>query len=122
MCGIVGELRFRAEPSDADWPRLIAAIARRGPDDQGLWSDQRHCTLAFRRLAILDLSDAAHQPLISDDGSFAIVLNGEIYNYRELRAELVQRGIRFRSTGDAEVALHALAERMRLGRTAYLSM
>src|SRR5262249_40907256 len=87
---------------------LINRMARRGPDDSGFWSDG-FATLAHRRLAILDLSPTGNQPMLSDDGRFAIVCNGEIYNYRELRRELQDSGQAFRSTGDTEVALYSLA-------------
>ena len=60
-------------------------MARRGPDDEGLWSDQGYCTLAFCRLAILDLSENARQPMLTQDGRYAVVYNGEVYNFRELR-------------------------------------
>lgn len=85
-------------------------LVRRGPDAEGTWSDGRHCTLGFRRLAILDLSPAGNQPLCTADGRYALVFNGELYGFRELRRKLEARGVRFRSTGDAEVVLHALAE------------
>jgi asparagine synthase (glutamine-hydrolysing) len=108
MCGIAGELRFDDAPSVADWAAIGAMMARRGPDDDGLWSDAR-CTLAFRRLAILDLSPAGHQPMATTDGRFVLVFNGELYNFAELRRQLEGAGARFRSTGDSEVVLHALA-------------
>jgi asparagine synthase (glutamine-hydrolysing) len=114
MCGIVGQITFsdsgRAAASEEISRRLINLMARRGPDDEGLWTDGRHATLAFRRLAILDLSDNAHQPMLTLDGRYALVYNGEVYNFPELRRELVQDGVRFRSTGDTEVVLYALAQ------------
>jgi asparagine synthase (glutamine-hydrolysing) len=85
-------------------------MARRGPDDAGIWHDNEHCVLGFRRLAILDLSPAGHQPMQTADGRFTLVFNGEVYNFRELRRELEQKGARFRSSGDAEVVLQALAQ------------
>jgi asparagine synthase (glutamine-hydrolysing) len=112
MCGILGQIRFvdrgpaRGEEIS---PRLIGLMARRGPDDEGVWSDGRYATLAFRRLAIMDLSDNARQPMLTRDGRYALVYNGEVYNFRELRHELEQDGVRFRSTGDTEVVLYALA-------------
>jgi asparagine synthase (glutamine-hydrolysing) len=109
MCGIAGELRFTDSGSSADWAGINALMARRGPDDEGLWSDDSRCTLAFRRLAILDLSPAGHQPMATPDGRHVIVFNGELYNFKELRTRLEARGARFRSTGDSEVVLHALA-------------
>jgi asparagine synthase (glutamine-hydrolysing) len=113
MCGLFGELRYTgAHPagvSEDTARRILALAARRGPDDDGLWSDGGHCILGFRRLSILDLSTAAHQPMCSADGRHVLVYNGELYNYRALRAELEGRGVQFRSSGDSEVVLYALA-------------
>jgi asparagine synthase (glutamine-hydrolysing) len=109
MCGIAGELRFSEEPSRADWDAISALMARRGPDDSGAWHDER-CSLVFRRLSILDLSAAGHQPMLAEDGRYALIFNGEVYNFAALRRELEQRGIRFRSHSDSEVVLYALAE------------
>jgi asparagine synthase (glutamine-hydrolysing) len=82
----------------------------RGPDGSGSWwSADRRCGLAHRRLTILDLSDRASQPMISEDGELVVVFNGEIYNYPELRAELEAGGVRFRTTSDTEVLLHLYA-------------
>lgn len=89
--------------------RMLQYIHHRGPDDEGLLDDPL-ATLGFRRLSILDLSDQGHQPMTSADGRYAIVFNGEIFNYLELRAQLLARGHRFESTGDTEVLLHAYAE------------
>jgi asparagine synthase (glutamine-hydrolysing) len=99
---------------------MTGLMARRGPDDAGYWSDA-HCALGFRRLAILDLSPAGHQPMLTSDGRHVLVFNGEIYNFRELRGELESAGVTFRSTGDTEVALHALAlwGREALGRSLF---
>jgi asparagine synthase (glutamine-hydrolysing) len=110
MCGIVGIVSFdeNVEPWRAEIEKSIALMARRGPDDHGIWSDGERCMLGFRRLAILDLTPAAHQPMLSPDGRYALVFNGEVYNFRELRRELESEGVTFRSTGDAEVVLHAL--------------
>ncbi|MPZ76523.1 MAG: asparagine synthase (glutamine-hydrolyzing), partial [Deltaproteobacteria bacterium] len=77
--------------------------------DDGFWTEGRYCALGFRRLAILDLSPAGHQPMMTPEGRYAIVYNGEVYNFRELREELQALGVRFRSSGDSEVVLHALA-------------
>jgi len=111
VCGIVGMLSFQANVTE--WHTEIAnsldLIARRGPDDQGIWSDWHSCILGFRRLSILDLSPAGHQPMLSQDGRYVIVFNGEVYNFRELRRKLELRGVKFRSTGDTEVVLYALA-------------
>ena len=108
MCGIVGELRYgRSVAADGfDFARLIDLMARRGPDDAGSWADER-CRLGFRRLAILDLSPAANQPMLAGD-RYALVYNGELYNFRELRGELEQQGVAFHTSGDTEVVLQAL--------------
>ena len=111
MCGILGQIRFvdRGPARGDEIPlRLIALMARRGPDDEGFWNDGHYSTLAFRRLSIMDLSDSAHQPMLTRDGRYAIVYNGEVYNFRDLRRELECEGARFRSTGDTEVVLYAL--------------
>jgi asparagine synthase (glutamine-hydrolysing) len=112
MCGIVGVVWSRA----AD-PEILAAanarIAHRGPDDHGAcwWHHGRwNVGLASRRLAILDLSPLGRMPMGSPDGSAWIVYNGEVYNFRELRAELEARGHTFRSTGDTEVLLRLYQE------------
>jgi asparagine synthase (glutamine-hydrolysing) len=108
MCGICGELLFErtAEPA-GDFDTLMALMARRGPDDAGVWTDGGPCRLGFRRLAILDLSAAANQPMIIA-GRYALVFNGEVYNFRELRAELERLGVAFHSSGDTEVVAQAL--------------
>jgi asparagine synthase (glutamine-hydrolysing) len=98
-----------ASPGEEMSAEIVGLMARRGPDDEGRWSDGQHCAFAFRRLAILDLSDSARQPMLTRDGRFVLVYNGELYNFRELRRELEREGAKFRSTGDTEVVLHALA-------------
>ncbi len=108
MCGIAGFVGGFV-------PRLAARMnelqAHRGPDGQGTFEDPNaHVALGHVRLAILDLTEAAHQPMRSPDGRYVLVLNGEIYNFRELREELQGRGHRFVSTGDTEVLLHGLME------------
>jgi asparagine synthase (glutamine-hydrolysing) len=111
MCGVVGALAIADTPGpelEAPIRALTAAMARRGPDDAGHWSDGRRCALGFRRLAILDLSPSGHQPMLTADGRHVLVFNGEIYNFRELRAALEPLGERPRSSGDAEVVLLAL--------------
>jgi len=110
MCGIAGELRFNDAPTEGNWERISRLMVRRGPDDDGRWDGGGRCTLVFRRLSILDLSPAGHQPMTAHDGRFAIAFNGEIYNFAELRKQLEARGVVFRSHGDTEVVLHALIE------------
>lgn len=113
MCGIYGffSAQVGADPFEAEniVRRATAQMKRRGPDDEGLWSDAEQCAFGFRRLSILDLSESGHQPMLTADGRFALVFNGEVYNFEEIREELKGQGVRFRSTGDAEVVLHSLA-------------
>ncbi len=86
-------------------------MIHRGPDDSGVWIDPRaKLALGFRRLSIIDLSPAGHQPMLSADQRFVIAFNGEIYNYQELRGELGRRGHSFRGHSDTEVILAAVAE------------
>jgi asparagine synthase (glutamine-hydrolysing) len=110
MCGIAGLLSFDGgvESWTRDLERSVALTARRGPDAEGFWTDGDTCSLGFRRLSVLDPTPAGDQPMLSADGRFALVCNGEVYNYRELRHELEQVGVRFGSTGDSEVVLQAL--------------
>src|SRR5215472_2510753 len=88
---------------------MNAALAHRGPDAEGIWSSGRGA-LGHRRLSIIDLSPEANQPLLNEDRTIGAVVNGEIYNFIELRAELVRLGHRFRSSGDSEVVLHLYEE------------
>ncbi len=107
MCGICGELRLDGAPADlAAVERMMVRIRRRGPDHGGSWSDG---SLGFghRRLAIIDLSIRSNQPMVDPELGLALVFNGAIYNYRELRQELVAQGYRFFSDGDTEVILKA---------------
>ncbi|HEX2873843.1 MAG TPA: asparagine synthase (glutamine-hydrolyzing), partial [Polyangiaceae bacterium] len=106
MCGFVGVLNLDGQAADAALlSRMSQEIAHRGPDDQGV-ETSGPCGLGFRRLSIIDLSAAGHQPMRSADERLTIVFNGEIYNYRELRDELAKDGARFRSHSDTEVLLH----------------
>jgi asparagine synthase (glutamine-hydrolysing) len=108
MCGIAGVVRFDGEPvSRSVLEGMAAAIRHRGPDGDGVWL-QDNVGFGHRRLAILDLTDDAAQPMRSADGSSVLIYNGEVYNFRELRRELETHGCRFRSTGDTEVVLQAL--------------
>ena len=111
MCGFVGFLALSDESAPTrEWvTSLIDTLAHRGPDDHGVLIAGR-AALGFRRLAILDLSPAGHQPMTSADGTLSLVFNGEIYNYLELRAELQALGHRFVSSGDTEVLLAAYAQ------------
>ncbi|MBU1237256.1 MAG: N-acetylglutaminylglutamine amidotransferase [Gammaproteobacteria bacterium] len=107
MCGFAGEARFDSTCADvASVARMGDTLARRGPDAAGVWQQGR-VALAHRRLRIIDLSEHAQQPMVDADIGLAIVFNGCIYNYRELRAELIGLGYRFFSEGDTEVILKA---------------
>ncbi len=88
---------------------MNSLMAHRGPDDSGLLCLDGTC-LAMRRLSIIDLSPSGHQPMCNEDGSIWVVCNGEIYNYQDLRAQLVQRGHEFRSKTDTEVIVHLYEE------------
>jgi asparagine synthase (glutamine-hydrolysing) len=114
VCGICGELRYDgAVPDLSVVNRMMDNVARRGPDHGGSYSDG---ALAFghRRLSIIDLSHHANQPMVDAELGLALVFNGTIYNYPELRSELIERGYHFFSDGDTEViikAYHAWGER-----------
>lgn len=105
MCGLFGITGY--QDLGADIPRLNQArdrLTHRGPDDGGHWSDQ-DVYLGFRRLAILDLSADGNQPMCSADRKIWITFNGEIYNYIELRNDLIKKGHQFQSESDTEVIL-----------------
>ena len=107
MCGIAGVFRFDQQLIDRHLLTRMAEDQRhRGPDDVGFFADEL-VGLSFRRLAILDLSSAGHQPMSSADQTCWLIFNGEIYNHNELRAELKKHGYTFRSTSDSEVILAA---------------
>jgi len=111
MCGIVGRFNFQSDaPVQENLLRGMAKLlAHRGPDGEGVYQDG---SLGFghRRLAVIDLSPAAHQPMVSQDGQFCITYNGEIYNFRELKRSLESRGHTFQSQSDTEVVLAAYRE------------
>ena len=109
MCGIAGIYRSSADPGDeATVRRMVARLERRGPDDEGVAVVPR-AVFGNRRLAILDLSEKGHQPMVSADGRYVVTLNGEIYNFRELAHELGLAPEALRSHSDTEVLLHAWA-------------
>src|SRR2546425_1064694 len=113
MCGIAGLVG--KNPSDCI-PAMLQSIEHRGRDDEGIWISEpldesgRRVSLGHRRLSIIDPSSAGHQPMLSTNGRFVITLNGEIYNYRELREQLKSKGHNFRTQTDTEVLLAAWAE------------
>jgi asparagine synthase (glutamine-hydrolysing) len=114
MCGITGILTSAPPPADAFEARVRAmadTMVHRGPDDSGAWADPvAGVALGQRRLSIIDLSPLGRQPMFSADGRYAIVFNGEIYNYRVLRAELEPLGHAFNGQSDTEVLLAAIVE------------
>lgn len=112
MCGFVG---FRTRKDPERWCEELksatSSLSQRGPDDAGLFFDlEKGVGLGHRRLSIIDLSSAARQPMVSDDGRFVLVYNGELYNFREIRAYLEKEGYQFRSNSDSEVVLKAFME------------
>src|SRR6266699_5065304 len=113
MCGITGWLSLSpSQPVEAEiLARMRDEMVHRGPDGQGLWlSADRRAGLGFRRLAIVDLSPAANQPMANEDGSVQVVFNGEIYNHAKLRPWLEARGHRYRTRSDTETIVHLYEE------------
>jgi asparagine synthase (glutamine-hydrolysing) len=110
VCGIFGTLGSRA-PERWRWTAMADALGHRGPDDRGVWfCPNPQVVLGHLRLSILDLSPSGHQPMASADGRVWITYNGEVYNFRELRAELESRGYTFQSKSDTEVILASYRE------------
>lgn len=111
MCGFLARFNPIGQRVDVhECRRATAALVHRGPDAHGEWvSQERDSYLGFRRLSIIDLSPAANQPMAGNNDNF-LVFNGEIYNYREIRAQLQAKGIEFRTSGDTEVLLRALEQ------------
>ena len=107
MCGIFGAVRTQLSPKVAE--NCIDRLAHRGPDGSGLWQED-DVTLGHRRLSILDLSDNGKQPMFSQDGRYVLVFNGEIYNFTEIRKELIDKGYSFVSDCDSEVIIAAYME------------
>ncbi|MDZ4698695.1 MAG: asparagine synthase (glutamine-hydrolyzing) [Rhodothermales bacterium] len=109
MCGISGIFGTGVHLPTQTIQRMTDSLAHRGPDDAGIYVDD-HMALGQTRLSILDLSANGHQPMESISGRYLIVFNGEVFNYRSVRAQLVDRGYSFRSDTDTEVILYAYAE------------
>ena len=108
MCGIAGQLLRERKAELADIRSMCDQIRHRGPDDEGYHLDGG-CGLGMRRLSIIDLS-TGHQPISNEDGTVWVVFNGEIYNYRELRADLIRAGHRFSTNSDTETLVHLYEE------------
>jgi asparagine synthase (glutamine-hydrolysing) len=108
MCGIVGVISGGGSTPSASFEAMRRTLQHRGPDDGAVWrSEDGQVELGHCRLSIIDLSPEARQPMVSLSGRTRIIFNGEIYNYRELRKELESAGLRFRTSSDTEVLLHA---------------
>jgi len=113
MCGIAGLIDLQSEISIGP---MLESIEHRGRDDQGVWSSNeidnhgRRISLGHRRLAIIDTSQAGHEPMLTADGRYVLTFNGEIYNYKDLRQQLQSLGHQFRTDSDAEVLLAAFVE------------
>ncbi len=107
MCGIGGfSLSSKTPFSQVTLKKILNSIDHRGPDDKGIYEDfDNKIGLVQARLSIQDLSSSGHQPMISEDGQIVLVFNGEIYNFRELRSELITKGIKFNGLSDTEVLL-----------------
>lgn len=110
MCGIAGIIENTASVDRRLFSKMIGEISHRGPESEGVWfSEENNVILGHRRLAIIDLSPGGQQPMTSDDGRFIITFNGEIYNYQDLKAELMGDGCVFKTQSDTEVLLQSYA-------------
>ena len=108
MCGIAGQLLRERKAELADIRSMCDQIRHRGPDDEGYHLDNA-CGLGMRRLSIIDLN-TGHQPISNEDGTIWVVFNGEIYNFQELRADLIAAGHRFKTNSDTETLVHLYEE------------
>ena len=107
MCGITGIINFNLkEVKELSLRKMMGLIKHRGPDDEGVFIEN-NIGLGFVRLSIIDLTVAGHQPMLSDDGRYVMVFNGEIFNYVEIREELKDQGVNFKTNTDSEVLLKA---------------
>ena len=109
MCGFCGFLNSKINDKQNVLKRMMDSIIHRGPDSSGEYIDDNIC-MGFRRLSFLDLSEAGSQPLYSADKRFVLTFNGEIYNYKEIREELIEKGYTFTTETDSEVILHGYEE------------
>ncbi len=109
MCGIAGIIRKKDTVDRVELKRMTDSIIHRGPDSEGFWLEE-NIGFGFRRLAIIDLSPSANQPMLSHDKRFVLIFNGEIYNYQELKEQLEAKGYKFRTKSDTEVLLNMFVE------------
>src|SRR3546814_8174147 len=122
MCGLTGIFDPLSRGGDIAQgvAAMTARLQHRGPDDDGLWVDaEAGLALGHRRLSIVDLSPEGHQPMASHGGRYVIAFNGEIYNFRSLRAELVAQGHVFRGGSDTARSEEQTSELQSLMRTSY---
>mgnify|MGYP002725471832 FL=1 len=117
MCGICGKLSYGGVPVDEKLlRRMCRSLSYRGPDDEGIFANSKsqdtkvQVGLGHTRLSVIDTSDAGHQPMCNEDETIWLVYNGEIYNFKEIRTELKEKGHRFRSNTDSEVIIHLYEE------------
>ena len=111
MCGILGCVTKPDSVNIKDFQHSLDTIAHRGPDDQGIYNNEnRTVYLGHNRLSIIDLSERGHQPMSSDDGRYWLTFNGEIFNFLEIKKELVEKGYQFKSATDSEMIIYAYAE------------
>ena len=111
MCGISGITNFNKEleVENSSIKEMMKLMKHRGPDDNGFF-EKKNIGFGFVRLSIIDLSDAGHQPMFDKSGRFMIIHNGEVYNYVELKNELLSKGYIFKSNTDTEVILYSFIE------------
>jgi asparagine synthase (glutamine-hydrolysing) len=113
MCGIFGLVNYKRKIEESEIQSCSNLLKHRGPDDSGyeiIEQENANILLLHRRLSILDLSPLGHQPMKSEDGNYLIILNGEIYNFKEIRKELENFGYKFKSNSDTEVALYSFIQ------------
>ncbi|NMC76722.1 MAG: asparagine synthetase B, partial [Candidatus Methanofastidiosa archaeon] len=109
MCGISGILSFDEKYNREDILKMNKMLSHRGPDDEGTYFDE-FIGFGHRRLSIIDLTKAGHQPMSCESGRYWIIFNGEVYNYLEIREELIKKGYKFNSNSDTEVILKSYIE------------
>ena len=111
MCGIIGAWNFKEKINLEEFVRLRDMLSHRGPDGAGIYvNENENIALGHRRLSLIDLSETGTQPLFNEDKSIWLTVNGEIYNYRDIRKELISKGHIFNSTSDSEVIVHGYEE------------
>src|SRR6056300_149623 len=108
MCGIIGIASKSFNNKDVFF-KALSSMKHRGPDSSNVWASKeiKNIFLGHNRLSIIDLTNNSSQPMIDQSGNFVIIFNGEIYNYKSIKAELSKKGIPFKTNGDTEVLLEA---------------